>query len=136
MIQPIMKDPDFLSIPSKPATKFDIKIAQDLKDTLTFYSDRCVGMAANMIGVSKNIIVFTIGPIQVVMFNPKITKKSKPYKTEEGCLSLVGQRACTRYEKITVKYQDESFKPKIQSYEGFVAQIIQHEIDHLNGILI
>ena len=100
MIQPIMKDPDFLSIPSKPATKFDIKIAQDLKDTLTFYSDRCVGMAANMIGVSKNIIVFTIGPIQVVMFNPKITKKSKPYKTEEGCLSLVGQGLVRDMKKL------------------------------------
>ncbi len=136
MIQPIMKDPNFLSIPSSPATKFDIKVAQDLKDTLTFYSDRCVGMAANMIGVSKNIIIFSVGPIQIVMFNPKITKKSKPYKTEEGCLSLSGQRACTRYEKITVEYQDESFKKHVQSYDGFVAQIIQHEIDHLSGILI
>lgn len=136
MIQPIMKDINFLSIPSTPATKLDSNVAQDLKDTLSFYSDRCVGMAANMIGVSKNIIIFSVGPYQIVMFNPKITKKSKPYKTEEGCLSLNGQRACTRYEKITVEYQDESFKKQIQSYEGFVAQIIQHEIDHLNGIII
>ncbi len=136
MIQPIMKDINFLSIPSTPATKLDSNVAQDLKDTLSFYSDRCVGMAANMIGVSKNIIIFSVGPCQIVMFNPKITKKSKPYKTEEGCLSLNGQRACTRYEKITVEYQDESFKKQIQSYEGFVAQIIQHEIDHLNGIII
>lgn len=136
MIQPIMKDIKFLSIPSTPATKLDLKVAQDLKDTLSFYSDRCVGMAANMIGVSKNIIIFSVGPCQIVMFNPKITKKSKPYKTEEGCLSLQGQRACTRYEKITVEYQDENFKKQIQSYEGFVAQIIQHEIDHLSGIII
>ncbi len=136
MIQPIMKDIKFLSIPSTPATKLDLKVAQDLKDTLSFYSDRCVGMAANMIGVSKNIIIFSVGPCQIVMFNPKITKKSKPYKTEEGCLSLQGQRACTRYEKITVEYQDENFKKQIKSYEGFVAQIIQHEIDHLSGIII
>jgi peptide deformylase len=136
MIQPIMKDIEFLSRKSTPATNQDLKIAQDLKDTLSFYSDKCVGMAANMIGVSKRIIIFSVGPAQIVMFNPKIVKKSSPYKTEEGCLSLVGQRSCTRYEKITVEYQDETFKKKKQAYSGFVAQIIQHEIDHLEGIII
>ena len=88
MIKPIMKDEAFLAIKSAPATKMDTQVAQDLKDTLRAYSDRCVGMAANMIGVSKNIIIFAIGPAQVVMYNPKITKKSRPYKVKEGCLSL------------------------------------------------
>ena len=91
---------------------------------------------ANMIGVSKNIIIFAIGPAQIVMYNPKITKKSRPYKVKEGCLSLEGERNTTRYENITVEYQDESFKKCKQSYSGFVAQIIQHEIDHCNGIII
>lgn len=92
MIKPIMKDEAFLAIKSSPATKMDTQVAQDLKDTLQAYSDRCVGMAANMIGVSKNIIIFAIGPAQIVMYNPKITKKSRPYKVKEGCLSLEGER--------------------------------------------
>ena len=129
MIKPIMKDEAFLAIKSVPATKMDTQVAQDLKDTLQAYSDQCVGMAANMIGVSKNIIIFAIGPAQIVMYNPKITKKSRPYKVKEGCLSLEG-------ESITVEYQDESFKKCKQAYSGFVAQIIQHEIDHCNGIII
>ena len=116
MIKPIMKDEAFLAIKSAPATKMDTQVAQDLKDTLQAYSDQCVGMAANMIGVSKNIIIFAIGPAQIVMYNPKITKKSRPYRVKE--------------------YQDESFKKCKQSYSGFVAQIIQHEIDHCNGIII
>ena len=110
MIKPIMKDEAFLAIKSAPATKMDTQVAQDLKDTLQAYSDQCVGMAANMIGVSKNIIIFAIGPAQIVMYNPKITKKSRPYKIKEGCLSLEGERNTTRYENITVEYQDESFK--------------------------
>ena len=136
MIRPIMKDEIFLSKKSVPATKMDIQIAQDLKDTLRYYQDRCVGMAANMIGVSKNIIVFALGPALIVMYNPKIIKKVKPYQTKEGCLSLEGERKTTRYETITVQYQDETFKKCKQSYSGFVAQIIQHEIDHCNGIII
>ena len=110
MIKPIMKDEAFLAIKSAPATKMDTQVAQDLKDTLQAYSDQCVGMAANMIGVSKNIIIFAIGPAQIVMYNPKITKKSRPYKVKEGCLSLEGERNTTRYENITVEYQDESLK--------------------------
>lgn len=98
MIKPIMKDEAFLAIKSVPATKMDTQVAQDLKDTLQAYSDQCVGMAANMIGVSKNIIIFAIGPAQIVMYNPKITKKSRPYKVKEGCLSLEGERNTTRYE--------------------------------------
>ena len=129
MIKPIMKDEAFLAIKSAPATKMDTQEAQA-------YSDQCVGMAANMIGVSKNIIIFAIGPAQIVMYNPKITKKSRPYKVKEGCLSLEGERNTTRYENITVEYQDESFKKCKQAYSGFVAQIIQHEIDHCNGIII
>lgn len=110
MIKTIMKDEAFLAIKSVQATKMDTQVAQDLKDTLQAYSNQCVGMAANMIGVSKNIIIFAIGPAQIVMYNPKITKKSRPYKVKEGCLSLEGERNTTRYENITVEYQDESFK--------------------------
>ena len=110
MIKPIMKDEAFLAIKSVPATKMDTQVAQNLKDTLQAYSNQCVGMAANMIGVSKNIIIFAIGPAQIVMYNPKITKKSRPYKVKEGCLSLEGERNTTRYENITVEYQDESLK--------------------------
>ena len=131
-----MKDETFLAQKSTPATNMDRYIGQDLKDTLTFYADSCVGMAANMIGYLKNIIIFSIGPAQIIMYNPKITKKSKPYKTKEGCLSLQGERETTRYENITVEYQDETFKKRKQNYSGFVAQIIQHEIDHCNGIII
>lgn len=131
-----MKDETFLAQKSASATNMDLYIGQDLKDTLTFYADSCVGMAANMIGYLKNIIIFSIGPVQIIMYNPKITKKSKPYKTKEGCLSLQGERETTRYENITVEYQDETFKKRKQNYSGFVAQIIQHEIDHCNGIII
>ena len=136
MIKTIVKDVFFLGQKSTEATKEDLYLAKDLRDTLEFHKDACVGMAANMIGVSKNIIIFAIGPAQIVMYNPKITKKSRPYKVKEGCLSLEGERNTTRYENITVVYQDESFKKCKQSYSGFVAQIIQHEIDHCNGIII
>ena len=136
MVKPIMKDIFFLSQKSEEATKEDLQIGKDLEDTLEANREGCVGMAANMIGVSKNIIIFAIGPAQIVMYNPKITKKSRPYKVKEGCLSLEGERNTTRYENITVEYQDESFKKCKQSYSGFVAQIIQHEIDHCNGIII
>ena len=136
MVKPIMKDIFFLSQKSEESTKEDLQIGKDLEDTLEANREGCVGMAANMIGVSKNIIIFAIGPAQIVMYNPKITKKSRPYKVKEGCLSLDGERNTTRYENITVEYQDESFKKCKQAYSGFVAQIIQHEIDHCNGIII
>ena len=136
MIKPIIKDQQLLAKKATPTTKADLPLATDLSDTLNAHQAECVGMAANMIGVSKNIIIFAIGPAQIVMYNPKMTKKSRPYKVKEGCLSLNGERNTTRYENITVEYQDESFKKCKQSYSGFVAQIIQHEIDHCNGIII
>lgn len=136
MIQPICKDIKMLSQKSKPATKKDISIGNDLKDTLTFHSHECVGMAANMIGQLKNIIIVHTDFIDMVMYNPKILSKSKPYPTKEGCLSLPGQKETIRYEKIIVSYQDDHFKKHKGTFTGFTAQIIQHEIDHLNGILI
>ena len=136
MIKPIMKDEAFLAIKSAPATKMDTQVAQDLKDTLRAYSDQCVGMAANMIGVNKSIIVVASGPFQFAMINPVITKKSGEYKTEEGCLSLDGVRPCIRYEEIEVDYLDSNFKPQHGKYSGFTAQVIQHEIDHCCGVVI
>ena len=136
MIQPIMQDVLFLSQPSLPATAKDKRVGKDLLDTLEANADRCVGMAANMIGVKKRIIVFTQGKHSVLMFNPVIIAKRKPYEAEEGCLSLPGERPTTRYEEITVAYQDAKMRPQKESFQGFVAQIIQHECDHLEGILI
>ena len=118
-------------------TEADKQVVQDLLDTLKANQDRCVGMAANMIGVKKNIIVVSLGFIQVAMVNAKIVGKKKPYKTEEGCLALLGNpRPCTRYDEIEVEYQDASFKLKKDKFTGFTAQIIQHELDHVNGVLI
>ena len=136
MVKPIMRDPLFLAQKSQVATEADRQIMLDLLDTLRHNLDRCVGMAANMIGERKRIIVFCSGPMQMVMVNPQITARSGPYEAEEGCLSLPGVRKTKRYKKITVHYQDESFKPRTGVFEGFTAQIIQHEIDHCDGILI
>ena len=136
MVQPIMKDETFLAIPSEPATKEDLQVAQDLLDTLTAHAERCVGMAANMIGVSKRIIVFDNEGTYMVMFNPEIVKASDRYETEEGCLSLVGRRTTKRYKSIKVKYQNADFQTRFKTYTGWTAQIIQHEIDHCNGIII
>lgn len=136
MIRPIMKDPMFLAVPSEKATPEDGKIALDLLDTLRAHLDHCVGMAANMIGVRKRIIAVHTGFAQIAMINPTITKKSGAYETEEGCLSLAGVRKTTRYETIEVSYQDMNFKLHRQLYSGYVAQIIQHEVDHCDGILI
>ena len=136
MIKPIMKDVLFLGQKSDPATKNDLSVAQDLQDTLVANRDRCVGMAANMIGVRKRIIIVNMGMFNIVMFNPVITKKEGPYETEEGCLSLTGVRKTTRYERITVEYQDSSWKKHRQEYSGWTAQIIQHECDHLEGVII
>ena len=136
MIKPICKDIFFLGQKSEPATIADKQVGKDLLDTLQAHANECVGMAANMIGVKKNIIVVNMGIMNMVMFNPVITKKAKPFETEEGCLSLTGVRKTTRYEEITVEYQDMSFKKHTQSFTGWTAQIIQHEVDHLRGIII
>ena len=136
MIRPIEHDVMFLSRPSRPAGKKDISVAKDLLDTLHAHQKECVGMAANMIGVNKRIIVMNAGLMDVVMFNPVIEKKEQPYETEEGCLSLSGTRKTRRYRKITVSYEDMSFRKHTQTFTGFPAQILQHEIDHCNGIVI
>ena len=131
-----MKDILFLGQKSEPATKQDLSVGQDLQDTLQANSDRCVGMAANMIGVRKKIIIVNMGIINVVMYNPVILKKDSPYETEEGCLSLTGVRKTIRYENIEVEYQDSSWKKHRQQFSGWTAKIIQHEADHLEGIII
>lgn len=136
MIQPIMKDPIFLAQRSVPATKEDLQVAQDLLDTLTAHKDGCVGMAANMIGVSKRIIAFDNEGKYMVMFNPEIVKRSEPYEAEEGCLSLTGTRIAKRYRSIKVQYQNDQFQTRFKTFTGWTAQIIQHEIDHCNGVLI
>ena len=136
MIQPINHDPIFLSRRSVPATIMDLPVAKDLEDTLTAHAEGCVGMAANMIGVAKNIIVFDVNGTVMTMLNPEIIRKSGAYETEEGCLSLPGVRKTKRYRSITVTYQDKSFRKQTREFTGFIAEIIQHEIDHCNGILI
>ncbi len=137
MIKEVVHDPIFLGVPSEPATREDLAVAQDLLDTLIANKDACVGMAANMIGVRKNIIVFDNEGAYMAMFNPEILKCSDPYDTAEGCLSLLGDpRPCKRYGTIKVRWQNEQFQPRIKTFTGWSAQIIQHEIDHLNGILI
>jgi len=136
MIKPIVKDPFFLAQKSELATPADAQVVKDLLDTLRANLDGCVGMAANMIGVKKTIIVVAAGPFQFAMINPVITKKKGMFQTEEGCLSLSGVRPCTRYEEIEVDYLDQNFQPKHDTYTGFTAQIIQHEVDHCNGIVI
>ena len=136
MIKPIMKDPIFLSQKSAPATILDLSVAQDLRDTLEAHRDGCVGMAANMIGVAKRIIIFDNNGSATVLFNPEIVKCSGAYEAEEGCLSLTGTRKAKRFRSIKVQYQNERFETRLKTYTGFTAQIIQHEIDHLNGVLI
>lgn len=136
MIKPIVKDIVFLSQKSEPATKDDIAVIDDLTDTLRANLEYCVGMAANMIGVKKRILVFTIGDLIIPMINPVILNKENSYETEECCLSLIGFRKTTRYEKIEVEYLDRNFKKQRQIFKGFTAQIIQHEIDHFKGIII
>lgn len=136
MIKDIVKDIMFLSQKAEKATKDDIYIANDLLDTLKANKDRCVGLAANMIGYNKAIICVEGGLYDFVMINPVITKKSGEYQTEEGCLSLIGERKCNRYQKIEVDYLDVNFNKQHGKYTGFIAEIIQHEIDHTNGIII
>ena len=136
MIKPIMKDQIFLAQKSAPATLLDLSVAQDLRDTLEAHRDGCVGMAANMIGVAKRIIIFDDSGNATIMFNPEIIKCSGAYEAEEGCLSLSGTRKAKRYRSIKVRYQNERFETRLKTYTGFTAQIIQHEIDHLGGVLI
>ncbi|MBR6623011.1 MAG: peptide deformylase [Ruminococcus sp.] len=138
MIKELMHDPIFLAGKSEPATKDDLQTAKDLLDTLMAHKETCVGMAANMIGVQKNIICF-VGEDDkyMTMLNPVILKKDKPYDTEESCLSLLGgPRKCMRYRTIKVQYQNLEMQTRIKKFEGWTAQIIQHEIDHCNGVLI
>ena len=136
MIRPIVKDVLFLGQKSEPATKQDLPVGQDLMDTLRANQARCVGMAANMSGVRKKVIIVNMGIMNVVMYNPVIVKKDTPFETEEGCLSLTGVRRTTRYQNIEVEYLDGSWKKQRRKYSGWTAQIIQHECDHLEGIII
>ena len=136
MEKPIVRDAFFLNQKSAEATKADLPIVQDLEDTLRANRERCVGMAANMIGYRKNIIIVATGFADIVMINPLITDKSDRFETEEGCLSLPATRKTTRYRNITVNYQDKKFVKHTQDFSGYIAQIIQHECDHLAGILI
>lgn len=141
MIKELIHDPIFLAGRSENAVKDDLQTAQDLLDTLMAHSETCVGMAANMIGVRKRIIAFLDEsgrvPVYTVMFNPEIIKADGAYDTEEGCLSLLGDpRKCKRYKTIKVRYQNSEFQTRIKTYSGWTAQIIQHEVDHCNGILI
>lgn len=136
MVKQIVRDIFFLGQPSEPATQADLSVGRDLLDTLQANREACVGMAANMIGVKKNIIIVNMGMINVVMFNPVIISRRGRYETEEGCLSLEGVRKTTRYQEIEVEYYDSSWKKQRQKLSGWTAQIAQHEIDHLSGKII
>ena len=137
MVRELVHDPFLLARKSAPATREDVSAARDLLDTLVFHREGCVGMAANMIGVCRRIIVFQDGAGYMTMFNPVILKREGEYETEEGCLSLLGgPRKTKRYQKIKVQYQTEAFQTRLKTFTGWTAQIIQHEIDHCNGILI
>ncbi|MBQ6878378.1 MAG: peptide deformylase [Oscillospiraceae bacterium] len=136
MVKNIVHDPMFLAQKSAEATFLDLQTAKDLLDTFSANREGCVGMAANMIGIRKRIIVFDNNGTDTIMFNPEIIQKSGEYETEEGCLSLSGIRKTKRFQFITVKYSDMNFKPRTEKFFGWTAQIIQHEIDHCSGILI
>ena len=136
MIRLIVHDPLFLGRQSEPATEADRQIMADLLDTLRANLDRCVGMAANMIGARKRVIAVSVGPADVVMYNPVVLRKDSPYEAEESCLSLDGARRTTRYRDIEVEYTDAAWKRRRGRFSGWTAQIIQHEIDHLEGIII
>ena len=136
MIRPVIRDVMFLARKSVPADRGDAVTAQDLFDTLQANRDRCAGMAANMIGVSKRIIVVNTGLMGIIMFNPVILRHDTPYDTMEGCLSLDGMRPARRYKNIEVEYYDAQWQRRRQKFSGYAAQVIQHEIDHLNGIII
>lgn len=136
MIKPINHNQLSLQQRALPATKDDLSIGRDLQDTLQAHAAECIGMAANMIGINKAIIIASLGPVNVVMYNPQITKKQNPYQTEEGCLSLSGKRPVNRYEQITVSFYNQNWQAQSLDLSGLAAEIVQHEIDHLDGILI
>lgn len=136
MIREIMRDEEFLSQKAEPATLEDLPVSQDLLDTLAAHKSGCVGMAANMIGVNKRIIVFDNEGEYMVMFNPEIVKKTGSYETEEGCLSLTGTRRAKRWRSIKVRYQNERLQTRFKTFTGWTAQIIQHEVDHCEGVVI
>lgn len=136
MVRPVIKDINFLNKKSEQASAKDLQDAVDLLDTLAAHKEECVGMAANMIGIRKSIIAVNMGFMNIAMFNPVIVKKSGAYETEESCLSLEGTRKTTRYHNIEIVYEDMQFKKQRQKFSGWTAQIIQHEIDHCNGIII
>jgi len=136
MIRDICRDESFLAIPSEPATAADLETGRDLLDTLAAHRDTCVGMAANMIGVNRRIIVFADGKELCIMYNPRIIRRSERYEAEEGCLSLTGTRKAVRWQKIKVEYETAEFRKRWKTYSGYTAEIIQHEIDHCDGILI
>ena len=136
MIRDIMRDEAFLAQRAEAATPDDLPVAQDLLDTLTAHKAGCVGMAANMIGVNKRIIAFDNEGQYMVMFNPEIVKRSGPYEAEEGCLSLTGTRKAKRWQSIKVQYQNDQFQTRFKTFTGWTAQIIQHEVDHCEGIII
>ena len=136
MVRPVCKDVFFLSRPSRPADLTDAAIGQDLLDTLNAHRDGCVGMAANMIGEAVRIIVLDNEGEDILMFNPEILKREGEYQTEEGCLSLEGTRKTARFRKIRVRYQNAAFQTRVKTFQGFTAQIIQHECDHLEGKII
>lgn len=136
MIREICRDEAFLARKAEPATVDDLCVAQDLLETLEAHREGCVGMAANMIGVNKRIIAFDNEGTYMVMFNPKIVRQSGPYETEEGCLSLTGTRKTKRFQSIKVQYQNEKFQVRLKTFTGWTAEIIQHEIDHCEGIVI
>ena len=136
MIRSIVTSPVLLAMPSVDATPEDAGVGQDLIDTLAAHKDECVGLAANMIGVRKRVIVASDEDTPLLMYNPKIVETAGEYRTEEGCLSLSGMRPCTRYKRIKVTYLDASFAPRTKAFAGYTAQIIQHEIDHCNGVVI
>lgn len=136
MIREICKDEHFLAQKAEPAAPEDLPVAADLLETLIFHKEGCVGMAANMIGVSKRIIAFDNEGTYMVMFNPEIIRKSGPYQAEEGCLSLTGARPARRWRSIKVRWQNEKFQERIKTFTGWTAQIIQHEIDHCEGVII
>lgn len=136
MVREIMKEEAFLAQKAEPATQDDLSVAEDLLDTLIHHKAGCVGMAANMIGSNKRIIAFDNEGEYMVMFNPEIIKRAGPYKAEEGCLSLIGTRKTNRWQSIKVRYQNEKFQTRFQTFTGWTAQIIQHEVDHCEGIII
>ncbi len=136
MIKPITKDILFLQQKSQEASQADLSIGQDLQDTLLAHRDACVGLAANMIGVQKRVIIVSLGFGHLVLYNPVLISKAKPYKTEESCLSLKGSRPTTRYEDIVIRYRNQDWQEVTMPFTGFTAQIIQHELDHLEGVII